>query len=324
MSVHAEKEPDSVQIKKERLVLMPLRVGEEELNLRGAMETALAEGLQKEYKVFSGEQVAQKAREIFLKESRSTDKKECDETRCMQGIAEAFKAELIATANVTKKEGGYFLALSIQNIFDNKVVYSRSIACQSCNAFQVVDKLKELSATVARPTSSIADNTVATLSIKPTKAVKERLVLMPLRLDEEDKSLQGAMETALTEGLQLKYEVFSGEQVAQKAREIFLKESRNTAKKECDETRCMQGIAEAFQAELIATANVTKKGSGYFLALSIQNIFDNLVVYSKSLPCEKCSIFKVVSGLKELSGLAEQETSEPVKQPVRVINSPNF
>lgn len=129
----------------ERLVLMPLRVGDESRNLQGAMETALVQGLQQNYIVLSGEQVAQKAREIFLKESRNTAKKECDETRCMQNIAEAFQAELIATANVTKQDGGYFLALSIQNIFDNKVVYSNSMPCKNCDSFQVVEKLKELS-----------------------------------------------------------------------------------------------------------------------------------------------------------------------------------
>jgi len=131
---------------------------------------------------------------------------------------------------------------------------------------------------------------------------KERLVLMPLRVPEEDKNLLGAMETALVEGLQQKYDVFSGEQVSQKARQIFLKESRNTAHAECDETRCMQNIAEAFQAELIATANVTKQGGIYFLALSIQNIFDNKVVYSKSSPCKNCDEAQVVDKLKEISG----------------------
>jgi hypothetical protein len=136
---------------------------------------------------------------------------------------------------------------------------------------------------------------------KLTKAPSERLVLMPLRVGEEDKRLQGAMETALVQGLQQNYIVFAGEQVAQKAHEIFLKESRTTTKKECDETRCMQGIAEAFQAELIATANVTKQDGGYFLALSIQNIFDNKVVYSNSVPCEGCTTFQVVNKLKELS-----------------------
>jgi len=140
---------------------------------------------------------------------------------------------------------------------------------------------------------------------KPAKAVqpsKERLVLMPLRLGEADQSRQAAMEIALLEGLQQKYEVFSGEQVAKKAREIFMKESKNTTHKECDETRCLQGIAEAFQAELLAIASVSKQDDGYFLALRVQNIFDNKVVYSKSLPCKGCDAYAVVDKLKELVG----------------------
>jgi formylglycine-generating enzyme required for sulfatase activity len=153
LTAHAAKPGKAVKVTKERLVLMPLHVGEDERNMLASMETALVQGLQQKYEVFSGEQVAQKAREIFLKESRSTAKKECDETRCMQGIAEAFQAELIATANVTKITGGYLLALSIQNIFDNKVVYSNSLPCKNCDPFQVVDKLKELSGSSVQATS---------------------------------------------------------------------------------------------------------------------------------------------------------------------------
>jgi len=130
---------------------------------------------------------------------------------------------------------------------------------------------------------------------------KERLVLMPLRLEEADKSRQAAMEVALLEGLQQKYEVFAGAKVANKAREIFNKESHNTAHNECDETRCLQNIAEAFQAELIAVANVSKQDDGYFLALTIRNIFDDKVVYSKSTPCKNCDAYQVVDKLKELS-----------------------
>lgn len=143
--------------------------------------------------------------------------------------------------------------------------------------------------------------------VKPVKlqqAQKERLVLMPLRVGDENQNMQGAMETALVQGLQLKYEVFAGEDVAQKSREIFKKESR-TAKKECDETRCMEDIAIAFQSELIATASVTQVEGGYLLALSIRNVMDNKAVYSNSLPCERCSAFQVVEMLKELSGTPE-------------------
>jgi formylglycine-generating enzyme required for sulfatase activity len=144
---------------------------------------------------------------------------------------------------------------------------------------------------------------------KAIKPVKERLVLMPLRVPDEDKSLAGSMEAALVEGLQQNYEVFSGEQVAQKAKAIFNKESRNTTNKECDETKCMQDIAIAFQAEHIATANVTKRADGYFLALSIQNIFDNKVVHSKSTPCKNCDAYQVVEKLKEISGAKVQASS---------------
>lgn len=135
---------------------------------------------------------------------------------------------------------------------------------------------------------------------KPQGAQKEPLVLMPLRLAESEQSLQGAMETALIEGLAKKYKVYSGEQVAKKARVIFAKESKNTAHKECDETRCLQGIAESFQSELLAIASVTKQQGGYFLALNIRNLFDNQDVYSKSLPCKSCDAFQVVEKLKEL------------------------
>ena len=146
---------------------------------------------------------------------------------------------------------------------------------------------------------------------KATQSGKERLVLMPLRLDEADQKLQGAMETALVEGLQRQYEVLSGEQVARKAREIFQKESRNTTKKECDETRCLQGITEAFQSELLAIASVTKQDGGYFLALSIRNLYDNIDVYSKSLPCEGCNAFQAVNKIKELVGVPA-----PVAEPL--------
>lgn len=140
------------------------------------------------------------------------------------------------------------------------------------------------------------------------KEERERLVLMPLRVPDEDKNLIGAMETALVQGLQPKYVVFSGEQVSQKAHQIFMKESQNPAHAECDETRCMQNIAEAFQAELIATANVTKQEGSYFLALSIRNIFDNKVVDSKTEICENCKATQVVAMLKVLSG--NRETTE--------------
>jgi hypothetical protein len=183
----------------------------------------------------------------------------------------------------------------------NEATGKRDVA--NCSMIPVPDNvIKSIAAATKRNQQTVVAKPYTPPQVnKLTKAPAERLVLMPLRVGEEDKRLQGAMETALVQGLQQNYIVFAGEQVAQKAHEIFLKESRNTAKKECDETRCMQGIAEAFQAELIATANVTKQDGGYFLSLSIQNIFDNKVVYSNSVPCRNCDSFQVVDKLKELS-----------------------
>ncbi len=121
---------------------MPLRVGKENQNMAGPMETALAQGLQQQYRVYSGDEVAIKAKEIA--KSR-VSKKDCDETKCFEDIAMAFNSEYIASASVTQIEGGYLLSLNIRSIADNKAVFSNSLPCKGCDAFQVIDKLKELS-----------------------------------------------------------------------------------------------------------------------------------------------------------------------------------
>jgi len=161
------KAAKTVQTGKERLVLMPLRVSDENKNMQAVMETALVQGLQQKYEVFQGEQVSQKAREIFLKESRNQNSKECNEIRCLQNIAEAFQAELIATANVTKIEGGYLLSLNIQNIFDNEAVYSNTLPCRNCDGFQVVENLKLLDNEVAPVATQAAPQAVAPVVVSP-------------------------------------------------------------------------------------------------------------------------------------------------------------
>jgi len=129
---------------------------------------------------------------------------------------------------------------------------------------------------------------------------RENIILMPVMgLDGDDKKLQGAMETALLEGLQQQYVVYTGEKVDQKRKEIFKQES---GKKDCDETTCFQNLAASFNAELIASPRVIKQDGGYVLSLIIRNLFDDKIVYSKSTPCEGCTIFKVIDKLKELVG----------------------
>lgn len=154
--------------------------------------------------------------------------------------------------------------------------------------------------------------------VKAIKVTKERLVLMPLRVGEENQNMLGAMETALVQGLQQQYEVFAGEEVKQKTDEIFHKESK---KKNCDETRCLEDIAMAFQSDLIAIANVAKIEGGYLLALSIRNVTDNKAVFSNSVACKGCDGFQLVDKLKELSGASAPVAAVPaVEEPQFKIN----
>ncbi|MBE9535549.1 MAG: hypothetical protein IMF07_00075 [Proteobacteria bacterium] len=150
-----------------------------------------------------------------------------------------------------------------------------------------------------------AANTRSTQPVaKATSGTKEPLVMMPIRLSGVDAGYSGPMEAALVNSLQAKYQVFSGEQVHKKVREIFTREAKATeVGKECDETRCMQDIAIAFQTELIATAQVMKNSGGYIIALSIRNIFDDTSVYSNSIPCKGCDEFQVIDRLKIMTGL---------------------
>jgi len=143
------------------------------------------------------------------------------------------------------------------------------------------------------------------LQSAPTDQKNESVlvVLLPLKVTGVDKDMLIPMENALKKGLQEKYTVFSGDQVAQKRREIYAKESEVTPiGKDCDATRCLQRIAEVFQAELIALANVTQRRDGYFLSLSIQNVFDGKDVFTETVGCDHCNEPQVVAQLKTLAG----------------------
>jgi hypothetical protein len=156
---------------------------------------------------------------------------------------------------------------------------------------------------VAEGSVSTGSARINKIKQKPGKVSKERLVLMPFRF-EEDKSLLGTMETAVIAGLQKNYQVFSGTQVIQKANEIFLELSRGAMMP--NETYALQGIAEAFHSELIATVKVTKRSDDYFLVLSIKNIFDDKIVYARTTPCQSCNVTQVVEKLKEMSNTSSQ------------------
>ena len=64
-------------------------------------------------------------------------------------MATAFQTENVAVVHINKIEGGYLLSLSIKGVISNEAVFDNSLPCKGCDAFQVVDKLKELSGSVA-------------------------------------------------------------------------------------------------------------------------------------------------------------------------------
>lgn len=142
---------------------------------------------------------------------------------------------------------------------------------------------------------------------------KKNLVLMPVRLSVQDKDLKNAIEIGLTENLRENYNIYFGDRVQEKIRETFVNESQNAAG-ECDALRCMQDIAIAFQSELICVASISKQEEGYFLALSIQNIFDNQVTYSQSKAYKKLDEFELLDKLKDLIPPATSPTNVS-KQP---------
>jgi hypothetical protein len=158
-SIKAPKPAQPVVEEKEGVVLMPLHLlGGTDKAMQGSMEAAIVDGLQNKYTVVSGEVVANGVKEIYQKESA---KKDCNADRCLVEISVKFKVGLIATAEVTKIDGGYLTALSIRDVYSNEVK-SKQLTCKGCDSFQVVDKLKELSSLFAPAVPVVANAPIVT------------------------------------------------------------------------------------------------------------------------------------------------------------------
>lgn len=120
------------------------------------------------------------------------------------------------------------------------------------------------------------------------KAAAERVVA-------ESKRLQIAVEGALLEGLRQKYEVLPSAQVTQG--------NSDAANQECVASSCLKQTADNLQAKFAAVVTLTKSGNNYLQELSIQNVAEHKVVYSKSATAAKCSETQVVKNFKGMSSL---------------------
>jgi hypothetical protein len=137
------------------------------------------------------------------------------------------------------------------------------------------------------------------LTITAQAAPRERLVLMPVHVPTADAALAGAIEAAAVEGLSHSYVVYAGERVAKRTREAFARSSKQGV---CDETICLQRIAESFQSERVAIINVVHPGNDYFLTITVRNVFDDQVDKSTTITCRFCDMGEVIARFKDLFG----------------------
>lgn len=154
------------------------------------------------------------------------------------------------------------------------------------------------------------------------KEARAGVILMPIRTSggvPPDEA--AAYEGALIDTLSHKYTVYSGKKVVDKVEEVYRKRSAETQPgKDCDETKCLQDIAMAFQSELIAVTNIAKKEDGYFITLKILNVMEDTAVFAKNVPCKGCDSYKVADVLQTLAGGASPPVSAPpvAEQPAPV------
>jgi len=124
-----------VNADKPNLVLLPIDVSQQDLDLEGQYGSALQEGLQKRYTVFYGATVEKELEKEY-------SKIDCDAETCNQNIAISFNGELIADSEIKKIAGGYLLKLVIRNVLTSEVIETKTVACENCNQFSVVRELK--------------------------------------------------------------------------------------------------------------------------------------------------------------------------------------
>jgi len=120
-----------------RLVLLPLSGTGLSLAEKQAYQAALEDSLSNQYEVFSGSQVI----EALKKQTQF----ECTAESCMENIAIEFQGELVARGTVdSKHENSYILVIKIRNVFNDKVILSKSQGCSPCKINDVISTLKQM------------------------------------------------------------------------------------------------------------------------------------------------------------------------------------
>lgn len=132
---------------------------------------------------------------------------------------------------------------------------------------------------------------------------KDVLVLLPLNVDNSLENEAALLGTALQQGLSTGFEVFYGPAVESKLQEEYSKEG-------CTAESCAQGLAIAFNGELIADSSVQKLDDSYVVQLQINNIISGKIEKSLIEICEACSKLSLISFLKRAGQKAAGSASQ--------------
>jgi formylglycine-generating enzyme required for sulfatase activity len=127
----------NTQASKPNLVLLPIDVSKQDVDLEAEYGSALQEGLQKRYTVFYGAAVEKELEKEYQKIN-------CDAETCNQNVAIAFNGELIADGSVKSIKGGYLLKLVVRNVLTSEVIETTTVPCRGCDSFSVIDQLKNM------------------------------------------------------------------------------------------------------------------------------------------------------------------------------------
>ncbi len=122
---------------------------------------------------------------------------------------------------------------------------------------------------------------------------KENLVLLPIQGKNLTSTEKRIYDSAIVEGLSLKYEVFSGNQVIEKLKKYQIVE--------CNEKSCLEKIAIAFNGSLVARGFIESTKNGYLLSIEIKDIFTDKNIFTKSIGCSDCSKSDIIENFKAMA-----------------------
>ncbi len=169
---------------KPNLVLLPIDVSQQDVELESEYGSALQQGLQKRYTVFYGAAVEKELEKEY-------SKIDCDAETCNQNVAIAFNGELIADSSVKYIEGGYLLKLVIRNVLTSEVIETQSVPCRGCDSFSVIDYLKQMGSGADDSRKTTITRSGSTASVTATNIDQHAILIFDTRPTGANISING-------------------------------------------------------------------------------------------------------------------------------------